>query len=138
MGAISPWTASCSWTMARGWRDSRDKGNIVFHTPCAVLRPGSVEDIQRMIRYCRRYDLKVATRGQTHTMFGQSLSPGLVIEADFAQPHPLHPGQRHRPVVPDHGGKEHHDDEQHQHDVNERRDVDVGLQGYLFDSGPSP
>src|SRR5688572_20174297 len=22
--------------------DARDKGNIVFHTPCAVLRPGSV------------------------------------------------------------------------------------------------
>jgi FAD/FMN-containing dehydrogenase len=61
--------------------DSRDKGNIAFQTPCAVLRPGSVEDIQRMIRYCRRYDLKVATRGQAHTMFGQSLSPGLVIES---------------------------------------------------------
>jgi cytokinin dehydrogenase len=59
---------------------SSDKGNIVRQVPAAVLRPGSVEDIQRMIRYCRRYDLKVATRGQAHTMFGQSLSPGLVIE----------------------------------------------------------
>jgi cytokinin dehydrogenase len=60
--------------------DAGDKGNIITHMPCAVLRPGSVDDIQRMIRYCRRYDLKVATRGQAHTMFGQSLSPGLVIE----------------------------------------------------------
>src|SRR5688572_29486085 len=60
--------------------DRRDKGNIVFETPCAVLRPGSVEDIQRMIRYCRRYNLPVATRGQAHTMFGQSLSSGVVIE----------------------------------------------------------
>jgi len=58
----------------------RDKGNIVFATPCAVLRPASVEDIQRMIRYCRRYDIEVATRGQAHTMFGQCLSGGLVIE----------------------------------------------------------
>ena len=60
--------------------DGRDKGNIVFATPCAVLRPGSVGDIQQMIRYCRRYDIKVATRGQAHTTFGQSLSSGLVIE----------------------------------------------------------
>jgi FAD/FMN-containing dehydrogenase len=60
--------------------DAKDKGNIVHQPPCAVLRPGSVRDIQRMIRYCRRYDVKVAVRGQAHTMFGQSLSPGLVIE----------------------------------------------------------
>ena len=45
-----------------------------------MLRPGSVRDIQQMIRYCRRYDIEVAVRGQAHTMFGQSLSPGLVIE----------------------------------------------------------
>ena len=60
--------------------DSKDKGNIIHQPPCAVLRPESVRDVQRMIRYCRRYDVKVAVRGQAHTMFGQSLSPGLVIE----------------------------------------------------------
>ena len=60
--------------------DATDKGNIVSHTPCAVLRPGSVRDIQRMIRYCRRHDLEVAVRGQGHTMHGQSLASGLVIE----------------------------------------------------------
>jgi FAD/FMN-containing dehydrogenase len=60
--------------------DATDKGNIVSHTPCAVLQPGSVRDIQRMIRYCRRYDLEIAVRGQGHTMHGQSLSSGLVIE----------------------------------------------------------
>ena len=49
-------------------------------TPCAVLRPGSVDDIAAMISFCRRYDIKVATRGQAHTTFGQSLSPGLLIE----------------------------------------------------------
>lgn len=59
---------------------ARDKGNIAHATPCAVLRPGSVEDIRRMILYCRRYDIKVAARGQGHTMFGQSLSGGLVID----------------------------------------------------------
>jgi len=60
--------------------DARDKGNIAHEIPCAVLRPGSVEDIRRMILYCRRYKIKVAARGQGHTMFGQSLSGGLVIE----------------------------------------------------------
>jgi FAD/FMN-containing dehydrogenase len=59
---------------------AHDKGNIVRRTPCAVLRPGSVDDIQRLIRFCRRHHLEVATRGQAHTMFGQSLSAGLVIE----------------------------------------------------------
>ena len=36
--------------------------------------PGSVDDIAAMIRFCRRHDIKVATRGQAHTTFGQSLS----------------------------------------------------------------
>src|SRR5688572_25363695 len=34
--------------------DGKDQGNIVFQSPCAVLRPGSVQDIQKMIAYCRR------------------------------------------------------------------------------------
>ncbi|MGZ8899299.1 MAG: FAD-binding protein [Limisphaerales bacterium] len=71
---------------------SKDKGMLVQQTPCAVLRPGSVEDISKMIHYCRRHGLKVATRGQAHTMFGQSLSPGLVIEnASLGQIHSIGP-----------------------------------------------
>ena len=69
--------------------DSTDKGNMVQVLPCAVLRPGSVEDIARMIRFCRRHDIKVATRGQAHTTFGQSLSPGLLIENGSSQSNPL-------------------------------------------------
>ncbi len=59
---------------------STDKGNIVHHTPCAVLRPGSVSDIAEMVRYCRRHGIAVSTRGRAHTTHGQGLSPGLVIE----------------------------------------------------------
>jgi cytokinin dehydrogenase len=71
---------------------STDKGKLVRQTPCAVLRPGSVSDISKMIHYCRRHNLKVATRGQAHTMFGQSLSPGLVIEnAPLGQIHSIGP-----------------------------------------------
>jgi cytokinin dehydrogenase len=60
--------------------DAADLGNIAHRTPCAVLRPGSVADIQQMIRYCRRHNIKVACRGQHHTTHGQGLTPGLIIE----------------------------------------------------------
>ena len=53
-----------------------DKGNIVSHTPCAVLRPGLARDIQRMIRYCRRYDLEVAVRGQGIRCMGSRCRAG--------------------------------------------------------------
>jgi FAD/FMN-containing dehydrogenase len=58
-----------------------DVGNIVHNTPIAVLEPGSVEDIQKMIRYCRRHGIKVGPRGMAHTTFGQSqVEAGLSIE----------------------------------------------------------
>lgn len=60
--------------------DARDLGRIVERVPGAVLRPGSAGDIAAMIRYCRRRGIKVATRGQGHTMYGQSLTGGLLIE----------------------------------------------------------
>jgi cytokinin dehydrogenase len=60
---------------------ARDAGGIVHNTPVAVLFPGSVKDIQKMVRFCRRHDIKVACRGQGHTTFGQSqVSGGLVID----------------------------------------------------------
>ena len=60
---------------------ARDVGEIVHDTPVAVLRPGSVEDIQKMIRFCRRFRIKTAARGQGHTTFGQAqVEGGLVIE----------------------------------------------------------
>ena len=57
-----------------------DRGNLVFQTPAAVLRPGSVRDIQAMVRFCRRCGIRVAARGEHHTTFGQSLTDGLVID----------------------------------------------------------
>jgi FAD/FMN-containing dehydrogenase len=59
---------------------STDKGNWVTHTPCAVLRPGNVDDIAKMIRYCGGHRIPVATRGQAHSTHGQGLSDGLLIE----------------------------------------------------------
>ena len=61
--------------------DAEDVGNIVHQAPVAVLRPGSVEDIQKMVRFCRRFGIKIGGRGQGHTTFGQSqVLSGLVIE----------------------------------------------------------
>lgn len=60
---------------------STDAGNIVHKTPIAVLRPGSVRDVQAMVRFCARSGIRVAARGQGHTTFGQSLvEGGLIIE----------------------------------------------------------
>jgi FAD/FMN-containing dehydrogenase len=61
-------------------RDATDNGNIVTRVPQAVLQPGSVEDIRKMVVFCRQHGIKVATRGQAHTTFGQGLSDGLLIE----------------------------------------------------------
>ncbi|MGW0707313.1 FAD-binding protein [Streptomyces sp. NPDC002643] len=61
--------------------NAHDQGNIVFRTPCAVLRPGSVRDIRRMIAFCAGHGIEVAPAGAHHAMFGQPLvSGGLVIE----------------------------------------------------------
>jgi cytokinin dehydrogenase len=60
---------------------SKDAGYHLERKPIAVLRPGSVEDISKMIKFCGRYDIPVGARGQGHTTFGQALvKGGLVIE----------------------------------------------------------
>lgn len=61
--------------------DSRDQGNIVVNLPSAVLRPGSVADIEKMVTFCQAHGIKISPRGQAHTTFGQGLvHNGLIIE----------------------------------------------------------
>jgi FAD/FMN-containing dehydrogenase len=60
---------------------AQDAGSIIHNTPIAVLIPGSVRDIQKMVRFCKRHNIKVACRGQGHTTFGQAqVEGGLVID----------------------------------------------------------
>jgi FAD/FMN-containing dehydrogenase len=60
---------------------STDVGNIIRHTPVAVLRPRSARDVSAMVQFCRQRRIQIAARGQGHTNFGQSLvEGGLVIE----------------------------------------------------------
>ncbi len=58
-----------------------DFGHIVHRQPIAVLKPGSLEDITRIIQFARTYKLKVAARGQGHSTYGQSqVEAGVVID----------------------------------------------------------
>lgn len=58
-----------------------DFGHIVSRQPAAVLKPGSIEDIARTIKFSRTHKLKVVARGQGHTTGGQSLvDSGTVID----------------------------------------------------------
>jgi cytokinin dehydrogenase len=50
----------------------QDFGQIVFERPVAVLRPGSIDDVARMLRFARRHELRVVGRGTGHTTFGQA------------------------------------------------------------------
>jgi cytokinin dehydrogenase len=64
-------------------RDSyaQDYGQIVHERPLAVLRPGSVEDVAKMVRFARRRGLTIAARGRGHQPFGQAqVRDGIVID----------------------------------------------------------
>jgi cytokinin dehydrogenase len=60
---------------------AQDFGQIVHERPDAVLRPGSVDDIARMLRFARRHGIRVVGRGAAHTTFGQSQHrAGIVLD----------------------------------------------------------
>jgi cytokinin dehydrogenase len=58
-----------------------DFGHIIHRTPVAVLRPGSIEDVVKVVRFAREHDIRVSGRGKGHTALGQSqVSAGVVID----------------------------------------------------------
>ena len=60
---------------------SEDFGRFVHERPAAVLKPGSIEDIGRIVRFARRHGLRIAVRGSGHALFGQTqVRGGLVID----------------------------------------------------------
>lgn len=60
---------------------AEDFGRLVHRYPRAVLRPGSVDDVRKMVRFCRKRGIPVAPRGQGHSTYGQAqVENGLVIE----------------------------------------------------------
>lgn len=58
---------------------SEDFGYLVSGRPWAVLQPGSHRDIVRMVRFARRYRMKVAMRGQAHSTYGQAQAEGGIV-----------------------------------------------------------
>lgn len=59
-----------------------DYGHLVSRTPVAVLRPGSVQDVVRLVRYANRHRIAVAMRGQGHSTYGQAqVTAGVVIDS---------------------------------------------------------
>lgn len=72
-----------------------DFGHIVHREPWAVLVPGSVEDIVKMVRFARAHRLKVAAArgiGESHSTQGQSqVEAGIVIDMSaLSTIHELH------------------------------------------------
>lgn len=55
-----------------------DFGHIVHTRPLAVLRPGSVADVGRLLRRAGR--VPVVARGRGHSTFGQAQTDGIVLD----------------------------------------------------------
>jgi FAD/FMN-containing dehydrogenase len=59
-----------------------DWGHHVHRTPRAVLRAASTDDISRIVRYANQNRLKIAMRGQGHSVYGQAqVEGGIVIDS---------------------------------------------------------
>lgn len=60
---------------------STDLGGLEQLVPFAVLRPRSVNDVAKMVKFCLLRGIKVAARGQGHSTGGQGLvKNGLLID----------------------------------------------------------
>jgi cytokinin dehydrogenase len=58
-----------------------DFGHLVHRQPLAVLRPGSVSDVVKLVTFARRNNIKVAARGQGHSTQGQAqVEAGVVVD----------------------------------------------------------
>jgi cytokinin dehydrogenase len=68
---------------------AQDYGQIIHEQPLAVLLPGSVEDITRIVQFARRAGLQIAARGHGHLPFGQAQVAGGVV-IDMRSLHTVH------------------------------------------------
>jgi FAD/FMN-containing dehydrogenase len=70
-----------------------DFGHLVHREPLAVLKPGSVNDVVKLVQFAKRNDIKVAARGQGHSTQGQSqVEAGVVIDmSTLATVHEVNP-----------------------------------------------
>lgn len=60
---------------------AEDYGHIVRSMPIAVLRPGSLQDVVKIMTHAYRHSIRVACRGNAFNTFGQSqVAGGIVID----------------------------------------------------------
>ena len=60
---------------------AQDFGRLVHKQPRAVFRPASSADITNLMRWAGSQDLKVAARGQGHSIYGRALTEdGIVMD----------------------------------------------------------
>jgi cytokinin dehydrogenase len=70
-----------------------DFGHLVHRQPLAVLKPGSVNDVEKLVGFARRNNIKVAARGQGHSTLGQAqVEAGVVVDmSTLATVHEINP-----------------------------------------------
>lgn len=60
---------------------ARDAGNLVSRLPRGVYHPTTVGELADVVRWCGRRGVRLAARGQGHSMFGQSqVADGVVVD----------------------------------------------------------
>jgi cytokinin dehydrogenase len=75
-----------------------DFGRLVRERPVAVLRPGSVRDLSRILRFAQEHKLRVAVRGRAHSIYGQALvEHGIAI--DMSTLATIHHVSKNRAIV---------------------------------------
>ncbi|WP_394849912.1 FAD-binding protein [Pendulispora brunnea] len=80
--AIPPLEGQLTMDSAALTAAADDWGNVIHRQPWAVLKPASVADIQKMVKFCRCNGIKVAVRGVGHSVYGQDQAEGgLVIDS---------------------------------------------------------
>src|SRR2546426_11707623 len=56
-----------------------DGGNLFHRVPAAVLRPGSVQDVIKIVQYANQHSLKVVMKGRGHSQYAQTQAEGGIV-----------------------------------------------------------
>lgn len=78
---VPPLTGSLVTDSGTRAANSTDAGHMSALTPRAVLFPGTAEDVRVMVAFCARNRIPVATNTGRNSVFGQTLTAGLAVNA---------------------------------------------------------
>ena len=60
-------------------RAAVDFGRSIYRLPLAVVKPRTIDDVARIVAYADQNGIKVAMRGQAHSLYGQALADGGIV-----------------------------------------------------------